>query len=63
MRCSYKSLYAKLTTQIMEVILAERKEVILTTDGEDALDEDGDGPSDDARKKIQIYCKLLGRWC
>lgn len=44
----------------MEVILAERKEVILTTDGEDALDEDGDGPSEEARKKIQIYCELYG---
>lgn len=41
----------------MEIILAERNEVILSTDGEDAL-EDEDGPSEDARKKIQIYCKL-----
>lgn len=50
--------YSQLTRQIMEVIVAERKEVILTTDGEDALDDDSDGPSDDARKKIQTYCEL-----
>lgn len=54
-RYVHAPLWVRADSQIMELILAERREVILTTDGEDALDEDE--PSEEARKKIQTYCK------